>query len=362
MVGTATDGLAGRDLVLETKPDILLSDIRMPRCSGLDMIDAVRSALPDCKVIIITGYDQFQYASRAIKLAVFDYLLKPIDNAEVMNTVRRAGEALRQQREAAYALQQADLIKQRAMLLTLLTNPSHRGQGVSGIFSEMGITFSSYYIMTLQIPNERTFAQAELNRVDGLCAAHGLSCLTLLLYDTVVVFAMPAPDTDWKASCRELLSALRQALPAQLRIGVSTQSTSLHGVRQTYQEARQALWEAALCEEEGCVRFYDESIASHPAAGGASSLNHRIQELIDKATLEDDSAQEAARELIALSGHQYSHLRAMIAMYTLALRNKFAAPSQPDTDAVIYDTWFVTSEEEARACLLKLCATLRAAR
>ena len=77
VAGTALDGEAGCQLILSTRPDIILTDIRMPKCDGLEMIETVRQSVPDCKVIIITGYDQFQYASRAIKLAIFDYLLKP---------------------------------------------------------------------------------------------------------------------------------------------------------------------------------------------------------------------------------------------------------------------------------------------
>lgn len=93
VAGTALDGEAGCQLILSTRPDIILTDIRMPKCDGLEMIETVRQSVPDCKVIIITGYDQFQYASRAIKLAIFDYLLKPIDSEELINCVRRAVDA-----------------------------------------------------------------------------------------------------------------------------------------------------------------------------------------------------------------------------------------------------------------------------
>jgi len=77
IAGTATDGESGKALVLREKPDILLLDIHMPQKDGLQMLQEVRTAVPDCKVIIITGYDQFEYDSRAIKLSVFDYIFNP---------------------------------------------------------------------------------------------------------------------------------------------------------------------------------------------------------------------------------------------------------------------------------------------
>ena len=99
IAGTANNGESGLKLILAEKPDIVLTDIRMPRKDGLDMIEGIHRDLPDCKVIIITGYDQFQYASRAIKLSVFDYILKPIDNQEIERTVQRAANLTRRKRE-----------------------------------------------------------------------------------------------------------------------------------------------------------------------------------------------------------------------------------------------------------------------
>ena len=80
IAGTAYDGESGRKLILSEKPDILLTDIRMPQSNGLEMLEAVRDEVSECKVIVITGYEEFQYAVKAVKLSVFDYLLKPVDN------------------------------------------------------------------------------------------------------------------------------------------------------------------------------------------------------------------------------------------------------------------------------------------
>jgi len=363
VVGTAFDGESGRSLILDQKPDILLTDIRMPQCSGLDMIEAVRQEVPDCKVIIITGYDQFQYASRAIKLAVFDYILKPIDNEEVMRSVGKAVAMARSRKEAAVALQQADLFKQRAQLLALLTNPSRRGQGVGSIFADMGLVFESYYIMTIQRTEEHSFTQMELKQLDGLFAQRAMRSINIMLYDTLVAFVMREDvDKAWRTECDHLIQAIRAEMERPVRVGVSRLSMSVHAVRQTYHQARQALWEAALGKQPDGAVYYTEGDGRSMPSEGVTDMNHRIDELIEKADLSDESAKEAARVLVELSGHQYSHLRAMIAMYTLALRNKFSAPSAPETDAALYDTWFVTSEEDARNCLMKLCAAIRSCR
>jgi YesN/AraC family two-component response regulator len=181
IVGTARDGEAGKRLLLETHPDILLTDIRMPQCSGIDMLEAVRQDIPDCKVIIITGYDQFQYASRAIKLAVFDYLLKPIKNDEVIQSVRQATEEMRRRKAALESVERANAFTRQAQLMSLLTNPSQRGQGVRAMLEDLNLRFGAYYIMTIQENAEETFSQSSLNHLDRIIASHQARAVTCLL-------------------------------------------------------------------------------------------------------------------------------------------------------------------------------------
>lgn len=61
------------------QPDLIITDIRMPQMDGLDLIKKIRRVLPDCKIIILSGHGEFEYAKRALQLGVTDFLLKPID-------------------------------------------------------------------------------------------------------------------------------------------------------------------------------------------------------------------------------------------------------------------------------------------
>lgn len=90
IVGTASDGIEALSLIVQTKPELILVDINMPRLNGLDLIEKIHEELPRSKVIIISGYDQFDYAQRALKLGVFDYLLKPVNRAVLYNTLSSA--------------------------------------------------------------------------------------------------------------------------------------------------------------------------------------------------------------------------------------------------------------------------------
>lgn len=83
VIDEAKDGLEGRDKALELLPDLILADIRMPGLSGIELIEVLRKEGYKGKVIILTGYSDFEYARRAVSLNVSAYLLKPIEEEEL---------------------------------------------------------------------------------------------------------------------------------------------------------------------------------------------------------------------------------------------------------------------------------------
>jgi len=355
VAGTAGDGESGGVMIRQLKPDIVLTDIRMPVKSGLDMIADVREDVPDCRFVIITGYDEFQYASQAIKLGVFDYLLKPIDNEEVMRTVRRAAAMTRRQMENDVALEQAENLKMRAQLLTLLTNDSQRGQGVHELLAGAGLQFHTYYIMALQQTEERYFSQAVLNRVEAVLARRRMRTVTLLLYDLAVIFVPRGDDgKGWHEEATELAYDLFDELVNPVRIGVSGLGQSSHAIRQAYLQARRALWEAALRKGNRACVFYEDQGDGPVGQEHIADTQRQIDELIARAELTDGFAAEAARALAEQSGRQYSNLRAMMFLYTTGLRRRFGLSADEELDAVMSGIWFVSTEEDVRLCLKEL--------
>lgn len=98
VVGTAVNGIQGLKMAKEYHPDIIITDIRMPMMDGLKLSKEVKRILPDCRIIVITGYDDFNYAKEAIHTGVYDYLLKPVQKHQLLNALNRAITGL--QREA----------------------------------------------------------------------------------------------------------------------------------------------------------------------------------------------------------------------------------------------------------------------
>lgn len=90
VVGEAEDGEIALEQIKRLNPDLIFLDICMPFLNGLELIKKLNEADPHCIIIIITGHDEFQYMHEALKLKVFDYLLKPVQKDALRETVNKA--------------------------------------------------------------------------------------------------------------------------------------------------------------------------------------------------------------------------------------------------------------------------------
>lgn len=98
--GMAHNGIDACEVVRKVRPDILITDIRMPGCSGLELIEKVKKTCPELEIIVISGYAHFEYAQQAIKFGVGHYLLKPINRAELTETLEKLKQRIRERRES----------------------------------------------------------------------------------------------------------------------------------------------------------------------------------------------------------------------------------------------------------------------
>jgi two-component system response regulator YesN len=89
IVSEAGDGLSAVSLAGEYRPDVILMDINIPVMSGLDAIAAIQKQLPSAVFVIISGYNEFNYAQQAIRLGVSDYLLKPVKFEELSAVMQK---------------------------------------------------------------------------------------------------------------------------------------------------------------------------------------------------------------------------------------------------------------------------------
>lgn len=102
--GNAEDAL---NMLDELKPDIIFTDICMPSMNGIEFSKVIKDKHPNTKIVVVTGYDDFNYARDSVRIGVSDYILKPINSDEIMEVLERVkGEILayRKHEEELYIL------------------------------------------------------------------------------------------------------------------------------------------------------------------------------------------------------------------------------------------------------------------
>lgn len=94
VAGDAENGEEAMEIIEASEPDVVLTDIRMPYMDGLSLAERIRQHYPSTKVVIFSGYDDFEYAQKAIKLNVTEYILKPVNVEELTSILKRIKTSL----------------------------------------------------------------------------------------------------------------------------------------------------------------------------------------------------------------------------------------------------------------------------
>jgi len=116
--GEASDGEVALPLIEASKPDLLITDIKMPFMDGLQLSKIIREHMPWIKIIILSGHDEFDYAKVAIKIGVTEYLLKPISSDDLIEVLKKVALSLDQESKERESLK--DLKEQAEESLILL--------------------------------------------------------------------------------------------------------------------------------------------------------------------------------------------------------------------------------------------------
>lgn len=209
LAGEAPDGEMALPLLQELKPDVLITDIRMPFMDGLELAEHVRRTMPWMRVIILSGHDEFRYAQRAIGLGVEDYLLKPITSEKLLDTLTKVAR---------------DIVLAKAEMLNLQAEGPDPGeyeilvehflnQLLSGALSvaeartragELGVPFDSYKEYAVAFADLSHFTRLEQKQIVNV--AHQ----NLDTYPDLLVFSREGPRLVFLTGAVERGHALDQ--------------------------------------------------------------------------------------------------------------------------------------------------------
>lgn len=106
--GEASDGELAFPMISEKRPDIVITDIRMPFMDGIELSRMIKEEYPEIKIIILSGHEEFEYAKAAIQIGVEEYLLKPINGNELLQVVNRVAQKIKEENESRETLQEGE--------------------------------------------------------------------------------------------------------------------------------------------------------------------------------------------------------------------------------------------------------------
>lgn len=171
VVATAEDGNEAIEAIDKFRPEIILMDINMPFVNGLDVIERAREIDKDSKIIIISGYGQFEYAQKALELGVFSYSLKPIDYRSFKNIVIKAIEAY------------SDRIWETSILKDMTANRGGSEEVGNSTIDYIKENFSDNYLCLGLVAEKHHVSESYLTRIikqkTGLCFTDYLNKLRI---------------------------------------------------------------------------------------------------------------------------------------------------------------------------------------
>ena len=348
LVGNASNGLDALQLVEKYEPDLLMTDIRMPFISGIELARQVREIRPATNIAFLSGYDSFEYAKQAIQYNIISYMLKPLTMEGLGEELRAIRQKIDAQfarfRQTAPETGRPDL--RGAMLMPLVLDdyaePGEERQ-LEDYGRQCGLLRDAddrphYTVMVSALLNEEggnCTTPAFVASVDTLAAKYLRAVSFFASGKVVTVLLGNRSDFDeyLHILADEISQMAQRVLSRRCRIGVSRLTRTLTGLHTAYREAMEALRQ---CDgSEGGVQFISDLA---PAVRGGNLLCKRALETLDQ------NYMDANLSLVSLSGMldvSPNHLSACIKKYAgetfinILIRKRMEAARELLTDSAL---------------------------
>ncbi len=169
VIGYANNGVKALEMVEEYQPDIVMTDIKMPYMDGMELANRIKAEFPATRILIFTGFDEFEYAKEAVHLEVEEYILKPVNSVELTNVFTqmkiKMDQEISEKRNVEilqrYYMESLPLL-QANFYSTLIEGRIREGE-LSKYLSDYQITFSGPFFCCLVIHTSSSQAPENMN-------------------------------------------------------------------------------------------------------------------------------------------------------------------------------------------------------
>jgi two-component system response regulator YesN len=266
VIGEAENGKEALDVIDDMKPDVIITDIEMPFMNGLELSSIVKKKYSTTKIVLLTGFDEFKYAQKAIELNVMEYVLKPVSADSLVKILEKIKSQLDKeiaQKKDVEALREHYLQSLPVMKVNFLNALIRAKQNESDILSRaehlnLNIKGDSYLVSVISIDrntvNETTFTEkddelikfAVLNTAEELVAKHSFGIA--FIYDAYVIILgvySKESERDIFSKTFKMLEELRQNIEKYMKftvtIGIGNIYKEIENISTSFKSAVAAL-------------------------------------------------------------------------------------------------------------------------
>ncbi|QAA30991.1 response regulator [Clostridium manihotivorum] len=280
--GEANNGIDALEKILTLKPDIVIMDIRMPKMSGLELLEKIYSKGLSIKCIILSGYDDFSYAKQALNLSAYNYLLKPCRPSEILEAVLDAKNKLIEERSK-------EKIIQANMLKELILKPFSNTETNDSIFIS-SFDYANLQVIILSIDHSTVIYNLFDNKdIDFLkesiknITIETLDCLNIVnLFEedsSLVLLIAPSSsllsEAPVSTTLLKLKDLIRSSLGFSITIAVGTSVNKLEALNLSYSSCKKAL-EYKFFLGEGNI-IYADNISHYNTASNPYPLDEELK-------------------------------------------------------------------------------------
>lgn len=269
MVGDAENGEDALEKLEQLEPDVVMTDIRMPYMDGLTLSARIRDKYPSLKILIFSGYDDFEYAKQAIKLNVTEYILKPVNGEEltqILNRIRISLDEEIEQRRNITALQKSylgslpilrelflnDLVRRTTDIDTVVPKLREYGIDILDARKWLAVVIHIEQIEQSEIQVLSQHQELIPISVRGLVEDHLKSYCRNAIFNSAdgITVIVAVDENNTQTGLINLLNDIckesKRVLEVSITVGVGHSCNSLKEISRSYQSAVDALGYRAI--------------------------------------------------------------------------------------------------------------------
>lgn len=271
IIGEASHGEEALDIMKHKQPDLVVTDINMPFMDGLELTEEILRQYPQCRVIIVTGYREFDYARRAVKLGVKDFLLKPVNIKDLEETVTKIKKEIEEQKsiKKEYVKLQETVHEHHEIVIESFLQRLVEGRveeeearnkltlyGFEGILKRN----RCINIKPIFLSDTKEEEKLQLSR-EMLSAAKSISSDDMVIFQhflyNIILFLPSLKENEEEAIAHQLLESILKQKRLECIIGISEVQEGFQGILHTYVQSQKAISTSVILGKN-CVIPYRE--------------------------------------------------------------------------------------------------------